>query len=212
MIGFPLLLIPLAVFNIIVFLMPGVAFTAALFALPLPSGAQWDVTLGDILIAGSILLLLLEVIKGARPFAKYFTDHLLAFLVMAAAFAEFILLPQFGTSTFFLLCVLTFVDFVSGIALHARRGGASRKPAPAPVPAPIQSPAPAGSASEPAPATSAQPVEPVIIPAPVPTVPAVEPAPPVPTPAPSDTPSATEAGETNQPKPDEPRSPDAPKP
>jgi hypothetical protein len=121
MIGFPLLLIPLAICNIIVFLMREVPLTATLVTLPLPSGAAWPVTLSDVLIALGILLLLFEVIKGARPGSKYFMDHLLSLVVFAGAATEFVMLPQFGTSTYFLLTVLALVDFLSGIALRARR-------------------------------------------------------------------------------------------
>jgi hypothetical protein len=129
MIGFPLLLIPLAICNIIVFLMPGVSFVTPLFTLTLMSGAAWPVTLSDVLIALGILLLLFEVIKGARPGAKYFMDHLLSLVVFTGAAAEFVMLPQFGTSTYFLLTMLALVDFLSGIALRARR-----RPAPADAP------------------------------------------------------------------------------
>lgn len=125
MIGFPLLLIPLAIFNIIAFLMRDVSFAAALVTLPLPSGAGWPVTLSDVLLSLGILLLLCEVIKGARPGAKYLTDHLLSLLVFGGAAAEFALLPQFGSSTFFLLTLLALVDFLSGIALRTRRGAAA---------------------------------------------------------------------------------------
>ena len=48
MVGFPLLLIPLAIYNIIVFLMPGVSFTDPLVKLALVSGAEWTVTLSDV--------------------------------------------------------------------------------------------------------------------------------------------------------------------
>jgi hypothetical protein len=130
MIGFPLLLIPLAICNIIVFLMPGVSFATPLFTLALMSGVAWPVTLSDVLIALGILLLLFEVIKGARPGSKYFMDHLLSLLVFGGAAAEFVMLPQFGTSTYFLLTMLASVDFMSGIALRARRRLA---PADAPV-------------------------------------------------------------------------------
>src|SRR5436305_7468787 len=123
MIGFPLLLIPLAICNIIVFLMPGVAFATPLFTLTLMSAIAWPVTLSDVLIALGIVLLLFEIIKGARPGAKYFMDHLLSLVVFAGAAAEFVMLPQFGTSTYFLLALLALVDFLSGIALRARRGG-----------------------------------------------------------------------------------------
>jgi hypothetical protein len=122
MIGFPLLLIPLAIYNIIAFLMRDVSFAAPLVTLPLPSGAEWPVTLSDVLLTLGILLLLCEVIKGARPGAKYLTDHLLSLLVFCGAAAEFVLLPQFGTSTFFLLTMLALVDVLSGIALRTRRG------------------------------------------------------------------------------------------
>src|ERR1700694_2303602 len=122
MVGFPLLLIPLAIYNIIAFLMPGVSLTEPLVRLTLMSGAEWPVTLSDMLVALGIFLLLLEIIKGARPGAKYLTDHLLSLIVFGGAAAEFVLWPRFGTSTYFLLTMLALVDFLSGIALRARRG------------------------------------------------------------------------------------------
>jgi hypothetical protein len=121
MIGFPLLLIPLAIVNIIVFLMPGVSFTDPIVSVPLMSKALWKVTFGDVLLALGILLLLLEVIKASRQGGKYFTDHLLALLVFIGAAAEFLLLPAFATSVFFLLSVLMLVDFLAGLSLHKKR-------------------------------------------------------------------------------------------
>ena len=187
MVGFPLLLIPLAIYNIIAFLMPEVSFTGPLFKLTLMSGVEWPVTLSDVLITLGILLLLFEVIKGARPGAKYLTDHLLSLIVFGAATAEFVLWPKFGTSTYFLLAALALTDFLSGVALRTRRGAVaapavaaknSRKaepktepavveprlePAPAPMPAP-----PAASVAEsvlldrPEPAPAAQAASPEV--------------------------------------------------
>jgi hypothetical protein len=157
MVGFPLLLIPLAIYNIVAFLMPSVSFAEPLFKLTLLSGAEWAVTFSDVLLALGMLLLLCEVIKGARPGAKFLTDHLLSFVVFAAAAAEFLLWPKFGTSTFLLLTLLAAVDFLCGISLRARRNAVTAtaevpgrqvkrapptepqfepKPAPAPAPAP----------------------------------------------------------------------------
>ena len=171
MVGFPLLLIPLAVYNIIVFLMRDVSFAAPIGVnLTLLSGTEWTVTLGDILLASGIVLLMLEIIKGARPGSKYLMDHLLSLIVFGAAAAEFLLLPKFGTSTYCLLALLALVDFISGIALRARRGTAvAHAAAPAsrrarkaeepaaesrvePVPAPAR---PAASAPAPSPVPSA---------------------------------------------------------
>ena len=114
MVGFPLLLIPLAIYNIIAFLMRDVSFAEPIVRLTLISGAEWPLTLSDILLALGIVLLLLEVIKGARPGAKYLTDHLLSLVVFGGAAAEFLLWPRFGTSTYFLLAMLALVDFAVG--------------------------------------------------------------------------------------------------
>jgi hypothetical protein len=185
MVGFPLLLIPVAIYNIIVFLMPGVSFAEPIVKLTLMSGTEWPVTLSDILLALGVLMLMFEVIKGARPGAKYLTDHLLSLIVFGAAAAEFVLWPRFGSSTYFLLALLALADFLSGIALHARRGAVTasattvskkvaRKietpvvepqfdPAPAPVPAPsaatpapTPTPAPTAASSVPAAASVAE--------------------------------------------------------
>lgn len=165
MFGFPLLLIPLAIFNIIVFLMPGVDFAAPAFAVALMSGATWTVTFGDILIGVSLLLLLCEIVKVGRAGGRYLTDHLLSLLVLAAAAAEFVWLAPFGTSIFLLLCALAFVDFVAGIALHRRR---ARVPAPAPAAMPPQ-PSPPPPPPAPVPAPSAAPrIEPAPAPSPPP--------------------------------------------
>jgi hypothetical protein len=161
MVGFPLLLIPLAIYNIIVFLMPGVTLAEPLLTLTLMSGAAWPVTLSDVLLALGILLLLFEVIKGARPGAKYLTDHLLSLIVFGAAAAEFVLWPKFGTSTYLLLTQLALVDFLSGIALRARRGtvtAAVPRSAPATTPVaeavPLDRPEPKMTPAEVAPAGS----------------------------------------------------------
>lgn len=133
MVRFPLLLIPLAIYNIIVWLMPGVSFADPLATLTLVSGAVWAITLGDILLALSVMLLWFEVMKGARPGAKYLTDHLLSLAVFGAAAAEFVLWPKFGNSLYFLLTLLGLVEFLSGISLHTRRGRVARQATPAVV-------------------------------------------------------------------------------
>jgi len=130
MVGFPLLLIPLAIYNIIVFLMPGVSLAEPIVKLTLMSGAEWPLTLSDMLLALGILLLLFEVIRGARPGAKFLTDHLLSLIIFGGAAAEFLLWPRFGSSTYFLLALLALVDFLSGIALRARRGAQVASAAP----------------------------------------------------------------------------------
>lgn len=120
MVGFPLLLIPLAIYNIFVFLMRGVEFTAPIVTLPLLSRVQWTLTFGDALLALAMVLLWLEIVKASRPGARFLTDHLLSLIVFGVALAEFLLLEKFATSTFFLLTVLTAVEFLSGVSIGLR--------------------------------------------------------------------------------------------
>lgn len=153
-IGFPLLLIPVAICNIIVFLMPDLALSGPipLFPITLMSKDIWMVTLNDMLVALSILLLWLEVMRAARPAPKYFTDHFLSLLVFGAAAAEFVMLPKFGNATFFLITLTAMVDFLAGISLRARRPRRVAAPVYAPEPAPRYEPAPAPVAPTPPPA------------------------------------------------------------
>ena len=128
-VGFPLLLIPFAIYNIIAFLMPSVSFAEPLVRLPLVSGAEWPISLSDVLLTLGTLLLLLEVMRGARPGGKFLTDHLLSLLVFGGSAAQFVMLSKFGTSTYFLLVLMAMVDFLAGIALRGRRAS-TVQPAP----------------------------------------------------------------------------------
>lgn len=198
MVGFPLLLIPLAVYNIIAFLMPSVSFSDVLFKVPMITGETWPVTLADLLLALGVLLLLLEVVKGARPGAKFLMDHLLSLIIFGAAAAEFVMWPKFGNSTYFLLVLLAMADFLGGIAQRARRRIAyvaaetvavprkARRQTEAPPPAtmfePKLGPVPAPQPEPPAP--SAQSVAESVLmdhPAPKP-VPGIAPSPEIPSP------------------------------
>lgn len=170
MVGFPLLLIPLAVYNIIAFLMPSVSFSDVLFNVPMITGESWPVTLADLLLALGVVLLLLEVVKGARPGSKFLMDHLLSLIVFGAAAAEFVMWPKFGNSTYFLLVLLAMADFLAGIAQRTRRRVTyvAETTVPAPRKAKRRGEAPADDAE------AASRFEPVIAPQPAPAAPSAQ--------------------------------------
>jgi len=124
LIGFPLLVLPFAVYNIIEFLMPGdrpgVTWGYGIKDVSLASGAQWTLTAGDLFIAISILLLYAELMKATRPSARAIVDHLLSTLLFVAMLLEFILFRQAATSVFFILTVISFVDVVAGFSVTIR--------------------------------------------------------------------------------------------
>ncbi|HTC04968.1 MAG TPA: hypothetical protein VK749_16305, partial [Xanthobacteraceae bacterium] len=101
--GFPLLLIPFAIYNMIAFLTPGVSWTAAVTTVHMMSGTDWVLTWEDLFIAFAIFLLWIEIIKSTRLGMRSVMDHILAMVLFIAMLVEFLLVKQAGTSTFFLL-------------------------------------------------------------------------------------------------------------
>ena len=118
--GFPLLLVPFAIYNIISFLMPGVSWTGALTSVHIVSGADWTMSAGDMLIVLAILLLFAETMKSTRIGVRSVVDHGLSLILFLAMLVEFLLVAQAATSTFFLLLVISFVDVLGGFAVTLR--------------------------------------------------------------------------------------------
>jgi len=118
--GFPLLLIPFAIYNMIAFLTPGVSWTAAVTTVHMMSGADWVLTWEDILIAFAIFLLWIEMIKATRLGMRSVMDHILAMVLFIGMLVEFLLVPQAATSTFFLLMAIALVDVLAGFIIGMR--------------------------------------------------------------------------------------------
>jgi hypothetical protein len=124
LIGFPLLIIPLAIYNMIAFLTPGILWTDRVTSVRLFSGADWTVTFGDILIGLALFLLFVEVAKATRAGAKSIVDHVLSIVILVAAIGEFNVMPQAANSTFAILAAICLIDVLGGfsIAMALRRG------------------------------------------------------------------------------------------
>jgi hypothetical protein len=120
--GFPLLLIPFAIYNIIAFLTPGVAWTSPVTTVHMMSGQDWVLTWEDVLIAFSIFLLWIEIIKSTRVGMRSVMDHILAMGLFIAMLVEFLLVQQAGTSAFFLLMIIGLVDVLAGFIIGMRSG------------------------------------------------------------------------------------------
>jgi hypothetical protein len=120
LIGFPLLLVPFAIYNIVVFLMPGVAWSGVVSNVRMVSNAEWTMTASDLLVAFAILLLFGEMMKATRIGIRTVVDHGLSLILFLGMVVEFVLVPQASTSTFFLLLVLSFIDVLGGFAITLR--------------------------------------------------------------------------------------------
>jgi hypothetical protein len=120
LLGFPLLLVPFAIYNMIAFLMPGVGWTTPVTTVHMMSGTDWVLTWEDILIAFAIFLLWIEIIKSSRIGRRGVMDHILAMALFIGMLVEFLLVPQAGTSTFFLLMTIALVDVLAGFIVGMR--------------------------------------------------------------------------------------------
>jgi hypothetical protein len=118
--NFPLFLISFAIYNMIVFLTPGVSWSDVLTTVPMQSGASWTITFGDVLIALSLVFLFVEVLKATSTSVRSLFDHMLSTLVFIAALVEFLLVPQAATSVFAILLVMALIDVLGGWSVSMR--------------------------------------------------------------------------------------------
>lgn len=120
LVGFPLLVIPFAIYNIIAFLLPGLPWSQEVTRVHMISGTDWTLTPGELLIGLSVILLLFEMLKATRLSTRTIVDHVLSTLLFIGMIVEFLLVPQAATGTFFLLLVISFVDVAGGFTITIR--------------------------------------------------------------------------------------------
>ena len=113
---FPLLILVLAAYNVVVFFTK-LTTESAVFAIALPSKDALAVSLGGLLVVLGLLLLYVEIVKATRTSTVAVVDHVLSMAVFVAALLEFLLLKGFGTLTFFLITLTTFIDVIAGFTV-----------------------------------------------------------------------------------------------
>ena len=94
MVGFPLLIVPFAIYNMIAFIVP-MDWGTKLYTFRLMSGVEWSPTLGDAFIVFSLLMLMFEFIKASNQ-GKSFVEHFLSILLAGGAAAEFVMVKEAG--------------------------------------------------------------------------------------------------------------------
>ena len=134
---FPLILIPVLTYNIWAFGATaanngnGEAVRLQLYdrehpfiSVPMASGVEWIVTLGDVLIILSLLLLFIELLKSTSTGTAAIFNHALSMLVFIICLVEFLLHPAFATSVFFVILIMALLDVLAGVVvtiISARR-------------------------------------------------------------------------------------------
>jgi hypothetical protein len=129
----PLLALPVIFYNLLVLFTAGglrsnlaaERMAESVLSIPLPSGGDWSISLGDLIVAASLAIFFFELLKaeGGRPAA--IVAHTLAMVLFGVCLAEFLLLRSFATTPFFMITLMVLLDLAAGFIstlLAERRG------------------------------------------------------------------------------------------
>lgn len=119
---FPLLLIPVAIYNIIALSGREFATTAYVRSrldedfqvVNMASDTLWHITPGHALIALTIMLLFFELLKSTGFGRAAIMNHAFSMVLFIICLVEFLMLPAFATSVFFLIMLMCLLDVMAG--------------------------------------------------------------------------------------------------
>lgn len=129
---FPLLVIPVAIYNLIALpygaseTVDGVVnnvspiiemMSKPMLTFPMISGVNWAITNSDMLILFSIALLFMEILKSTSTGTATIINHAISMILFIVCLVEFLLLPNFATSVFFIITIMTLLDVLAGVVV-----------------------------------------------------------------------------------------------
>jgi len=86
----------------------------------MPNGGQWFFTLGDLLMALTLVLLCIEVIKATYTRGSGLADQALSMILFVIFLVEFLLVQKAATSLFFLMTLTAGIDVIAGAIIGIR--------------------------------------------------------------------------------------------
>jgi hypothetical protein len=126
----PLLLLPAVAYNVLVMALGGFTSPDAaahiadrLFELPTASGGVWEISYADLLLAGALIVMFVELIKSTHSRRVALINHILSITLFVACLAELLLVPACATSTFFLIALMVLLDVLAGFILGVSTRG-----------------------------------------------------------------------------------------
>lgn len=125
--AFPLMLVPLALYNLAMIGLMGEGGAAALdkvvLSLSMLSGAIWTMSLGDLMIVIGLVALFFEIVKATRTGSGSLINHMLSLVVFILFLVEFLLVQGAATQIFFILMTIAFLDVIGGFVISIRTAG-----------------------------------------------------------------------------------------
>ena len=126
----PLMALPVLAYNLLALALGGLRapdaaprLAARIADIPMASRVAWPLSLGDLFVAGALVVLFVELLKAASSRHAAVINHSLSMVLFIGCLVEFLLFPAFATSTFFLITLMVLLDVLAGfiITLAAER-------------------------------------------------------------------------------------------
>ena len=114
---------PVVIYNLVVLLGgagadpllgPTAVLGEVLLRVPMTSGATWSISIGDLILFLSLILLFFELLKSTSSQKVAIVNHALSMILFVVCLVEFLLIRGFATSTFFLIITMVMLDVLAG--------------------------------------------------------------------------------------------------
>jgi hypothetical protein len=123
MTAIPLMLIPFILCNLQMLGFFGITSDTVISSVNMMSGATWTMSLGDLFIALSLVILFLEIFKATRRSSVALLDHLFSMALFVVFLIEFLLVKSAATQVFFILMLISLVDVIAGFTVSIKSAG-----------------------------------------------------------------------------------------
>src|SRR5690606_23750424 len=84
------------------------------------SGAEWRMTVGDLMVVVGLFALLGEVFRAATMARHAVTNHLVSIIVLVIYVIEFVVVAEAANSPFFILTIMALIDVLTGVVVTIR--------------------------------------------------------------------------------------------
>ena len=112
----PTLVYVVAAYNLLS-LLSGDILVAKVWNLRLVSGAEWGLSVNELLLSLAVIFLYIEIFKATRTSTTSIVDHTLSMALFIICLLEFIIIGQFGNATFFIITLISLLDVVAGFTI-----------------------------------------------------------------------------------------------
>ncbi|WP_298913363.1 hypothetical protein [uncultured Algimonas sp.] len=119
---FPLMIIPVVIYNLLA--LTGQALTTVdqmrlrldtdFLSVPMSSGVVWSITPGHALTGLALVCLFFELIKSTGTGRAAVMNHAFSLVLFVLCLVQFLLMPAFATSVFFLIGTMALLDVLAG--------------------------------------------------------------------------------------------------